>query len=150
MQRITVMDRNHFLKPAELTKRLDHVIPEFMLRYMVYKDLRTRGYIVNQGKGSSFFFRLYDRNTKPGFDSARYYVRPLNEGGLIPLQNLEDLIEIAGNSKKDLLLGMVDAVGDVSYLKVNKMVMKKIQNDKIKPTNNWNWSEYWDESLNWE
>ncbi|MCY3411356.1 MAG: tRNA-intron lyase [Candidatus Heimdallarchaeota archaeon] len=99
---------------------------EFMLRYLVYKDLRNRGSVVNVGKGSAFFFRLYNRDSNPLKGGARYYIKPLQEGGSIDLKELNILTEIAAQSSKELIMGMVDAVGDVSYLKLEELNPKAI------------------------
>ena len=111
-----------------------------MVRYYVYKDLRNRGYVVNLWQGSSFFFRLYARDAKPKQVSAKYYVTALHEGGSIPLDEMNNLIKIADQSKKILLLGMVDATGDVSYLKVNQLVPENISTDySDRNPDNWDW-----------
>lgn len=97
--------------------------PDFMTRYFVYKDLRNRGYVINIGLGSSYFFRLYNRSEKPKDGGAQYYVRPLVEGGSINTEELEALIALAYKSRKELILGMVDANGDVSYLKSSELMI---------------------------
>ena len=84
---------------------------------------------------ASFFFRLYDRDTKPKYGGAKYYIKPLQEGGSIKIVELEVLIEIANKSRKELIFGMVDAVGDVSYLKVEELIPENIWiNRDIKKT----------------
>lgn len=94
--------------------------PDFSDRYMVYKDLRNRGHVINQGPGSTFFFRLYDKGVKIFNASAKYYVRPLREGDAIQIKDLDYLLELARSSKKKLVIGLVDALGDVSYLTVDE------------------------------
>lgn len=140
LERITVESATVETSPQGLSKYFAEIIDDFMLRYFVYKDLRNRGYVTNLGEGSSFFFRLYARDTKPKKSSAKYYVTALQEGGSIPLLEMNDLIEIASKSKKILLLGMVDASGDVSYLKVTQLVPDDISEERAdSDLKSWDW-----------
>ena len=70
--RINIMKDDERLSEEGLLSYFSDFVPQFTLRYLVYKDLRNRGYVVNLGSGSSFFFRLYARNTKPKTDGAKY------------------------------------------------------------------------------
>ena len=124
--RIQISRNNLDLEENLIVIHFSKIVPDFMLRYLVYKDLRNRGYVINVGKGSAFFFRLYSRDSKPKVGGANYYIKLLNEGGSIKLKELDDLIKLARESKKELIFGMVDAVGDVSYLRVNELIPNKI------------------------
>jgi tRNA-intron endonuclease len=151
LRRIEIHDNEIALEEKHLVKYFSGKVPNFMLRYLVYKDLRNRGYIVNIGLGSSFFFRLYARDTKPKLGGAKYYVTPLQEGGSILLKDLEDLVEIARQSKKTLLFGMVDAVGDVSYLQLTKLTPEDISSNKqFAQLEGWSWDEGWKDYISSE
>lgn len=128
--RIEITRNDVQIKENLLVTHFSKIVPDFMLRYLVYKDLRNRGYVINVGKGSAFFFRLYSRDSKPKIGGAKYYIKPLNEGGSIKLNELDDLVKLAKNSKKELIFGMVDAVGDVSYLRVHELIPDNISNSK--------------------
>lgn len=128
LKRIQVFHMNKELNAKDLLIHFAERTEDFMLRYLVYKDLRNRGYIVNVGSGSAFFFRLYNRDSKPKQGGAKNYVKPLKEGGSINLTELESLTELASHSDKDLIFGMVDAIGDVSYLKVEELYPERIEN----------------------
>jgi len=144
--RIEIKKDDNPYNEKDLVKYFSQITPNFMLRYLVYKDLRNRGYILNIGLGSSFFFRLYARNTTPKKDGAKYYVTPLQEGGSIPLKELDNLVQIAKKSNKILLFGMVDAVGDVSYLQLTQLLPENLSKTKqFSDLQNWDWSSAWAE-----
>ncbi|MHA2250055.1 MAG: tRNA-intron lyase [Candidatus Kariarchaeaceae archaeon] len=146
--RIEIKRDNNPYNEKDLVKYFSQKTPNFMLRYLVYKDLRNRGYILNIGQGSSFFFRLYARNTTPKKDGAKYYVTPLQEGGSIALQELDNLVSIAKKSNKILLFGMVDAVGDVSYLQVTQLLPENLSKTKqFSDLQNWDWDSAWSKHL---
>ncbi|MHA2503674.1 MAG: tRNA-intron lyase [Candidatus Kariarchaeaceae archaeon] len=140
LDRITVTSSSGNLTEQQLTHHFTSIIDDFMGRYLVYKDLRNRGYIVNQGSGSSFFFRLYLRGKVPKKDSATYYVTPLREGSSINLVELDDLVKLATASQKTLVVGLVDASGDVSYLQINQLYPPDIQDShSFFTVGNWDW-----------
>ena len=85
LNRIEITKESDLMAPVEISEFFSSQIDKFMVRYYVYKDLRNRGYVVNLGQGSSFFFRLYARDAKPKQVSAKYYVTALHEGGSIAL-----------------------------------------------------------------
>ncbi|OLS18846.1 MAG: tRNA-splicing endonuclease [Candidatus Heimdallarchaeota archaeon LC_2] len=143
--RIKIKKDDEYLTEENVLSFFSDILPQFTLRYLVYKDLRNRGYILNLGSGSSFFFRLYARNTKPKLDGAKYYVTCLREGGSIQLNDLESLIEIARKSSKLLIIGMVDAIGDVSYLEATKIKPSELDDKIYSNFSDWNWKELWDE-----
>lgn len=145
MDRIKIKKDDEFLSEEKVLSFFSDILPHFTLRYLVYKDLRNRGYIVNLGSGSSFFFRLYARNTKPKSNGAKYYVTCLKEGGSIPLNELESLIEIANKSSKLLIIGLVDAIGDVSYLEATEIKPSKLDEKIYSNFSSWNWDNLWDE-----
>ena len=145
--RIEIFSFSHILSEEEIMQYFSELHPDFMGRYLVYKDLRNRGYIVNQGIGSSFFFRLYLRGHIPKRDSATYYITPLQEGKSINLDELDDLVKTANQSKKELVFGLVDASGDVSYLKVDQLYPIQLNNKEFSNFEKWNWQNVWDDYI---
>lgn len=146
--RVDIKDDSRILAENELISYFSGNLPNFVPRYLVYKDLRNRGYVVNQGKGSSFFFRLYERGAVPRKDSAKYYITPLQEGKSIKLTELDNLIDMAEQSSKILVFGMVDAVGDVSYLRVTELVPENREMKKEFSTfTSWSWEKGWEQYL---
>ena len=55
----------------------------FEFRYVVYKDLRERGYYVQPGRPD---FRVYPRGGHPGKTPAEFYVLVISERMPLPLQ----------------------------------------------------------------
>jgi tRNA-intron endonuclease len=151
LNRVRVTLNTHQLTEEEIVAHFSAITDNFSLRYLVYKDLRNRGYIVNTGRGSSFFFRLYDRGAVPKKDGATYYVTPLQEGGSINLSELEDLEQTAKNSQKILVFGMVDALGDVSYLQATKMEPQDQSSlHQFSDLKQWSWEAAWQDYQKWK
>lgn len=83
--------------------------------FIVYRDLRNRGYIVKTGFKYGAEFRLYGRGKSPGDGHSEYLVKVLEENDTISILNFSSYIRVAHGVKKSLLLSVVDEEGDVTY-----------------------------------
>lgn len=141
-EKILFKDAENSLIPIPIaTAIFTKLEDEFITRYLVYKDLRNRGYPVATSKGNNFFFRLYERGTKMRESPALYYIIPLKEGQSIPIKVLESLILESQRNKKQLVVGLVDSLGDVSYLIAKNHYFTK--NQKGKHSIDINWEKEW-------
>tara|TARA_Y100000310_G_C20665333_1_gene807172 strand:- start:71 stop:604 length:534 start_codon:yes stop_codon:yes gene_type:complete len=89
--------------------------PNFWIRYVVFRNLRNRGYIVKTALKFGADFRVYDRGVKPGEDHAKWVVFPVSEGSTLTWHEWSAKNRVAHSTKKRLLMGIVDAEQDVSY-----------------------------------
>ena len=62
------------------SKKAKKLEPNFWVRYIVFKDIRNRGYIIKTALKFGADFRVYDRGVKPGEDHAKWIVYPVYEG----------------------------------------------------------------------
>jgi tRNA-intron endonuclease len=84
----------------------------FEFRYVVYKDLRERGYYVQPGRPD---FRVYPRGGYPGKTAAEYYVLVISERTPLPLQEVLEPVRVAGQMRKKLMLAIVDEESDITF-----------------------------------
>ena len=89
--------------------------PNFWIRYIVFKDMRNRGYIVKTALKFGADFRVYDRGIKPGEDHAKWIIFPVHEGSVFTWHEFSAKNRVAHSTKKRLLMGIVDDEGDVTY-----------------------------------
>ena len=99
-------------------KRANKLEPNFWVRYAVFKDMRTRGYIVKTALKFGADFRIYDRGVKPGEDHARWVVYPVHEGTTLTWYEFAAKNRVAHSTKKRLMLAVVDDESDVTYWEV--------------------------------
>lgn len=117
--RLRVQDgRGQAFTSERLLKRAVRAEPDFWVRYMVFRDIRTRGYIIKTALKFGADFRIYDRGIKPGEDHARWVVFPVHEGETLTWHEFAAKNRVAHSTKKRLMLGVVDDEGDVSYWEV--------------------------------
>ena len=103
--------------------------PDLWTRYLVFRDLRSRGYAVRQGFGSGIGFRVYSRGDKPGSASASQLVYVLKEGVPISLSDLDMVTQTAAGSRKKLVFALVDQNGEVNFYRVAQTNLRKLGSD---------------------
>jgi len=103
------------LDPESFLKKAKKLVPNFWIRYTVFKDIRNRGYIIKTALKFGADFRVYDRGVKPGEDHAKWIVYPVYEGSTLTWYEFAAKNRVAHSTKKRLLLGVVDDENDVSY-----------------------------------
>ncbi len=93
--------------------------PGFPVRYLVYRDLRQRGYVV-RASPPPVAFAVLPRGGVLHKTPSRYWVEALSERVPFDLARLFDLAERAQTAKKVLLLGLVDEESDLTYYRVRR------------------------------
>jgi tRNA-intron endonuclease len=104
--------------------------PDLWIRYLVFRDLRSRGYAVRKGFGSGIGFRVYARGDKPGEANAKELVYVLKEGVPISLSDLDLVTKTAAGSRKDLVFALVDQNGEVNFYKVAQSTLQNRSGDE--------------------
>ena len=89
-------------------------------KYIIYMDLRKRGYIVRAGFGEGIDFRVFKRGADVEKDSAKFLIYPVFEGNPIELKELDKMSRVALGSRKDLIVATVDRLSKPIYYSVNK------------------------------
>ena len=91
----------------------------FGVRYLVYRDLRQRGYVVEAQDGP-VDFHVLPRGGAPRKTPSKYWVRALSERAVFDLAELLQRAEEAASVRKTLLLGLVDEESDLTYYAVRE------------------------------
>ncbi len=111
--------KNKIIKAKDFMKEAKKIDKNFFVRYSVFKDLRSRGYIVKTALKFGADFRVYDRGIKPGEDHAKWIVYPVHESTILTWYEFSAKNRVAHSTRKSLLIGVVDDEGEVSYWNVN-------------------------------
>jgi len=101
----------------EVFRRAARAEPGFGVRYLVYRDLRQRGYVVRSSP-PPIAFAVLPRGGILHKTPARYWVDALSERSPFDLGRLIALTERAQGTKKSLLLGVVDEESDLTYYRL--------------------------------
>ncbi len=87
----------------------------FLRSFMVYRDLRERGYVVQTGPQD---FRVFRRGEKPGKGESLYMVRVLSERDLIDFTSVRNDVRATANMRKIHVLAVVDDEFELTYYEV--------------------------------
>lgn len=106
---------------------LKHVLKydkEIVTRFLVYRDLRSRGYVVKEGFGFGADFRVYERG---GYEKkrAKYVVFCINEGINVKVGELSKNVREIETMGKNAIAAVVERRGEVIYYKLTNMKFKE-------------------------
>lgn len=90
--------------------------PSFFLKYLVYRDMRSRGRRIRTGFADNPYLWFYEKPDRPCSHLVAIYSR--NQS--IPLSELEDVLITGGRFKKGVYLALVDEEGEVSYYEIKR------------------------------
>jgi len=94
--------------------------PEALTKFLIYRDLRNRGYVVKDGFGFGSDFRVYERGHF-GEKGAKFLVFGLNEGQQEKMGHLQKKIEQITQMGKEPIIAVIERRGEVIYYKINRM-----------------------------
>ena len=94
--------------------------PEILTKFLIYRDLRTRGYVVKDGFGFGSDFRVYERGHY-GDKGAKFLIFGLNEGQSEKINSLQKKINQITQMGKEPIIAVIERRGEVIYYKINKM-----------------------------
>ncbi|MBT3262015.1 tRNA-intron lyase [Candidatus Woesearchaeota archaeon] len=109
---------NKELTSDEFLKKARKIDKNFWIRYLVFKDLRSRGYIVKTALKFGADFRVYDKGIKPGEDHAKWVVFPVHESNTLTWHDFSAKNRVSHSTRKKLLMAIVDNEDDVTYYEI--------------------------------
>jgi len=97
--------------------------PNLWVRFLIYRDLRSRGYVVREGFGFGLDFRVYERG-EYGKQEATYIVLGISEGLPVPVGKTLEVLKFVQGLKREMVLAVIDRRGEVVYYSVSKLNLK--------------------------
>ncbi|OGS42571.1 MAG: hypothetical protein A3K67_02245 [Euryarchaeota archaeon RBG_16_62_10] len=104
--------------------RLAHRLSQgFEIRYLVYRELRQRGYLVKLGQ-PPLDFRVFPRGGSPNKTPSKWWVAAISERSTFDLGKLLEDLDRTADVRKKLMLAVVDEESDVTYYEVRRVTPK--------------------------
>jgi tRNA-intron endonuclease len=97
---------------------------DMWVKYLVYRDLRSRGYVVREGFGLGIDFRVYERG-EYGKEIATYLIFVIQEGQPVLIEELARALNYVLNLKKKLVLAVINRRGEVVYYSVSQFTLSE-------------------------
>jgi tRNA-intron endonuclease, archaea type len=93
-------------------------------KFIIYRDLRSRGYVVKDGFGFGTDLRVYERGDYPA-KAAKFVIFALDEGTEKSLGDLRDSVKQIVRMGKEAIVAVIERRGEVIYYRVTKATFRK-------------------------
>lgn len=117
--RLRLLRGNQRIDFDRMMKACTRYDSEALTKFLIYRDLRTRGYTVKDGFGFGSDFRVYDRGHF-GEKGAKYLIFGLNEGRQEKIGRLQKKIEEITQMGKEPVIAVIERRGEVIYYRISK------------------------------
>lgn len=103
--------RNKPLTESQLISFFQKKDKDFFIKYLVFKELRKKGYIVKTGSKFGADFRVYEKS----MNHAKYIVYPVKQSEKINWNEFISKNRISHSTAKKLLLAIIDSENNVLF-----------------------------------
>jgi tRNA-intron endonuclease len=119
-QKLRVFKKKKELDLQDLLGDITKHEPTFEIKYIVYRDLRTRGLVLKTSNLSDFVIYDNSSDAKPGSRrQVKYWCQAVSERTPFHIEEISNIVSTANNTKKRLLIAVVDEEGDLTYYEIN-------------------------------
>ena len=106
-----------------LLERFQQTDKNVWVSYLIYRDLRGRGYVAREGFGLGIDFRVYERGDY-GKETAKHLIFGIQEGQPVTLEKLARTQRYVQNLKKNLILAVINRRGEIVYYSLSELNLK--------------------------
>jgi tRNA-intron endonuclease len=93
------------------------------VRYLIYRDLKSRGYVAREGFGLGIDFRVYERGDY-GKGTAKHLIFGIQEGQPVTVEELARTQRYVQSLKKNLVLAVINRRGEIVYYSLSQLTLK--------------------------
>lgn len=131
-ERLTVIDEDEkkILSFQEILNRELENDALLWTKYIIYRDIRGRGFVAKTPTEQSTYFLVYERGTyakKP----PCYEIHTVYEGMNETIGNLEQVLQSAKRSNRTLKLAVIDRRGEVVYYGLEKVDLERLGSNEL-------------------
>jgi len=111
----------------EMMKVGESRLNQFHAQYVVYSDLRNKGYLVKTGYKFGAHFRVYEkgvkikRGPKAPFEHTKFIVHAVPEEAAFSLPEMSRAVRLAHNIRATFVWAVVDKENDVTYYEIKRL-----------------------------
>lgn len=120
---LEVENKNGKVDFLRLLQFYENIDENAWAKYLVYRDLRSRGYVVREGFGLGVDFRVYERGAYSK-EAAAYLIFSAQEGKPVSIEDLTNVLVQCQRLKKELVLAVMNRRGEIVYYSVSQLTFK--------------------------
>ncbi len=113
-KRLEVTENKNEVTFEQMFKHASAQMEGFDIKYMVYRDMRERGFVVKSETGS-FDMSVFPRGMKLSNSRPIYLIRAVSERTTVDISTFSSEVSETEKKGKELLYGVVDEEGDITY-----------------------------------
>ncbi len=118
-ERMEVFFGKKRLLKEQVLKKMKRFDRKLSSKFLVFKDMRERGYILKNALKFGADFRVYEQSKKPGKVHSKWILYIDSESKSLDWHEFSAKNRVAHSTKKKLLIAIVDEENDISYYEVN-------------------------------
>lgn len=103
------------LTSEEFSRKLEKADKNFRIKFLVFRDLRKKGYIVKSALKFGADFRVYEKGIKNLKNHSKWILYVDSENSKISWRDFASKNRVSHSVGKKLLIAIVDAEEDISY-----------------------------------
>jgi tRNA-intron endonuclease, archaea type len=92
----------------------------FYSKYLVYNELRTKGYCIKTGLKFGFDFRIYPKGKIMGQSHSEFGLNVLKESEKLSMTQISRLTRLSGNIHIKMIIAIVDNENSINYYEINR------------------------------
>lgn len=117
-KKLVIKEDKKTIKQDDFIKTATKLEKDFWTKYIVFRDMRDRGYIIKTALKFGADYRVYARGVKPGEDHAKWILFPVAESKGFTWYTFSSMNRVAHSTRKSLLVGIVDVESSVTYYEI--------------------------------
>lgn len=117
-------EKSNDLNFQDLLRFYEKINDNAWVNYLIYRDLRSRGYVVRGGFGVGIDFRIYERGSY-GRNVASTLILSIQEGRPLDIEYLTSVMKQCQSQKKALVLAVMNRRGEIVYYSVSQLTFTK-------------------------
>ena len=117
-EKMEILSGKKKLFERELIKKFQKFDKKIQLKYIVFKNLRNKGYVIKTALKFGADFRVYEKGKKPGEEHAKWIVFVEHESSKLTWHDFSAKNRVAHSTRKNLLIAIVDEENGITYYEV--------------------------------
>jgi len=119
-EKLKIFENNVELNFEKVLKKSLMKITNFEIKYMVFRDLRKRGYALRVPlNDKNFDFEILKNKNDLNYDKKKYFIMIFSEQDILDIKKLLFYIEQVNKKNGVLWISIVDEEGDITYYEIS-------------------------------
>lgn len=120
-ERMQIFSNSRPLSIDSIMKKLKRKDKNIEQKFLVYKDLRRKGYILKTALKFGADFRVYNKGSRPGKSHAPWLLFIAKESKPLSWSEFAARNRVAHSTNKKLIVALIDEESSISYYQVEWM-----------------------------